>query len=273
MTAIAHTPTFPTLLRTWRRAAGLSQLRLAGLAGASQRHISFLESGRANPSRVMVFALSEALNVPFRDRNDLLMAAGFAPKYTERALEAPGMAPVRNAVDQILQRQEPFPALVLDRLYNIRAANRAAARLTAFLFGDAPPTDPEIAGNLLRVLLGTEVCRERITNWALVASVLLRRLQAEAAAPTAPTDTAAFFEEIMTYAHLPSDWRQRSDADWRHPMLTVEFAGNDRHFSLFSTFTILGAPFDITLQEIRIESYFPADDEAVAFFATDDPPD
>ena len=269
MNTVQPETSFQSLLKTWRGAAGISQLRLAGLSGSSQRHISFLESGRANPSRVMVFALSEALAIPFRERNEMLLAAGFAPKYRESPLDSPRLDSVRAAIDQILSAQEPYPAVVLDRLYNVRRANPAAGRLTRFLFDvdspDSPP--PAVAQNTLRAILHPDGCRERIENWELVAAVLLRRLQAEATSPTAPPDAGALFEELSTGEHVPPDWRRRADLDWRYPMLTIDFRHGDQRFSLFSTMTTLGAPFDITLQEIRIESYFPADSAAMDFFS------
>ena len=164
--------TFGSLLCRWRQASGMSQLQLAGRAGVSQRHVSFLESGRANPSRVMIFALSEALAVPLRDRNDLLLAAGFAPTYRRTSLEAPEMAPVREALARILVAHEPYPAIVFDRLYDIVQANRAARRLIAFLFAERAP-DPTIAGNVLRSVLHPQGCRGAMENWDDLAAILL----------------------------------------------------------------------------------------------------
>src|SRR5712664_3472877 len=153
--ALASQPDmFGPMLRAWRRRRGASQLALALQSGVSQRHVSFLESGRAKPSREMVVQLSTALDVPLRQRNTMLLAAGFAPAYRESNLGAPELTPVRQAIERILKQQEPYPAIVIDRLWNFLQGNEAASAFTIFLFeGPPPPPPPGKAPNILRWLL------------------------------------------------------------------------------------------------------------------------
>src|SRR5260221_5235668 len=142
---------FGPMLRAWRRRRGASQLALALQSGVSQRHVSFLESGRARPSREMVVQLSTALDVPLRQRNAMLLAAGFAPAYRETNLAAPELLPVRKAIDHMLKKQEPYPAVVIDRLWHLIQANEAAQAFTMFLFEGPPPAPPPgKSPNLLR---------------------------------------------------------------------------------------------------------------------------
>lgn len=260
--------TFPSVLKEWRQSTGLSQLELALRCGSSQKHISFLESGRSNPSKVMVFSISEAMQIPLRDRNELLLAAGFAPGYGKRNLDDPSLASTREAINRILENQTPYPAFVYDRLHNVLLANPAALKLQAFLYDAQSLMDlPHFAGNILRGLLHPDGYRRFVTNWDSLASVMLRRLRAEIFSAGQPKEALELLEEVSSYEGIPTDWQHRSDLDWRQPMLTVDFSKDGKEFSLFTTLTSLGAPFDITLQEIRIESYFPADDAARAFFS------
>lgn len=266
-TAESPSPTFPSILKEWRQSVGLSQLELALRCGSSQKHISFLESGRSNASKIMIFAISEALEIPLRDRNELLLAAGYAPGYQKRNLDDPALAPTKAAIQRILSNHEPFPAFVYDRLHNVLLANNSALKLQAFLYDAQSIADlPPFAGNILRGLLHPDGYKQYIENWDMLASVMLRRLRAESFAFGKPREAIDLLEELSSYPGIPEDWQHRSDLDWREPMLTVDFAKDDLKFSLFTTLTSLGAPFDITLQEIRIESYYPADDAAKEFF-------
>ena len=172
--------TFGPMLRAWRRRRGASQLSLALQSGVSQRHVSFLESGRARPSREMVVQLSTALDVPLRQRNEMLLAAGFAPAYRETNLGAPELAPVRRAIDFMLKQQEPYPAVVIDRLWNLLQANDAANAFTVFLFEGMPPAPPPGKGpNLLRWILDPKALRSKISNWEEVARYLVSTTYAE----------------------------------------------------------------------------------------------
>src|SRR4051794_38041630 len=158
-------------LRWWRERRGLSQLELAGVADSSQRHISFLESGRTRPSRDMVLRLAGALDVPLRQQNALLLAAGYAPVWRERDLAAPELAQVNRALDHMLAQQEPFPALVVDRRWNLMRANAGAGRLIGFLTGGPPPSGPV---NLADALLAPDGLKPLIVNWADVALYFVR---------------------------------------------------------------------------------------------------
>ena len=170
---------FAARLHWWRERRGLSQLELAGRADISQRHLSFLELGRASPSRQMVLRLAEALDMPLRQHNALLLAAGFAPTWRESGLDAPELAQVANAVDHMLAQQEPFPAVAVDRHWHLLKANGGAVRLVEFLVGPLPPGTPI---NLADALVAPDVLRPYLVNWAEVVRYFIRSVEADAAA-------------------------------------------------------------------------------------------
>ncbi len=259
--------TFGPMLRAWRRRRGASQLSLALQSGVSQRHVSFLESGRARPSREMVVQLSTALDVPLRQRNEMLLAAGFAPAYRESNLAAPELAPVRRAIDFMLKQQEPYPAVVIDRLWNLLQANDAANAFTVFLFEGMPPAPPPGKGpNLLRWILDPNALRSKISNWEEVARYLVSTTYAEILAAGGEPKALAFIEEIMTYPDVPASFRKLRFEERPAPMLTVDYLVGGKALSVFTTIATLGTPQDITLQEVRVESFFPADDRSDALF-------
>ena len=258
---------FGPMLRTWRRRRGASQLSLALQSGVSQRHVSFLESGRAKPSREMVVQLSTALDVPLRQRNAMLLAAGFAPVYRESNLAAPELAPVRQAIDRMLKQQEPYPAVVIDRLWNLLEGNDAAQAFTLFLFeGPPPPSPPGKAPNLLRWILDPKALRSRIANWEEVARYLVSTTYAEILAAGGEPKALAFIEEIMAYPDVPASFRKLRFEERPQPVLTVDYVVGGKALSVFTTIATLGTPQDVTLQEVRIESFFPADDRSDALF-------
>jgi len=263
----APVDTFGPMLRAWRRRRGASQLALALQSGVSQRHVSFLESGRARPSREMVVQLSTALDVPLRQRNEMLLAAGFAPAYRESNLAAPELAPVRRAIDFMLKQQEPYPAVVIDRLWNLLQANEAANAFTVFLFEGMPPAPPPGKGpNLLRWILDPQALRSKIANWEEVARYLVSTTYAEILAAGGEPRALAFIEEIMAYPDVPASFRKLRFEERPAPVLTVDYLVGGRALSVFTTIATLGTPQDITLQEVRIESFFPADDRSDALF-------
>ena len=266
--SFAATPDlFGPMLRTWRRRRGASQLALALQSGVSQRHVSFLESGRAKPSREMVVQLSTALDVPLRQRNAMLLAAGFAPVYRESSLTAPELAPVRRAIDHMLKQQEPYPAVVIDRLWNLLQANEAANAFTVFLFEGPPsPPPPGKAPNLLRWILDPKALRSRISNWEEVARYLVSTTYAEILAAGGEPKALSFIEEIMAYPDVPASFRKLRFEDRPAPMLTIDYLVGGKALSVFTTIATLGTPQDITLQEVRIECFFPADDRSDALF-------
>ena len=258
---------FGPMLRTWRRRRGASQLALALQSGVSQRHVSFLESGRARPSREMVVQLTSALDVPLRQRNAMLLAAGFAPVYRESNLTAPELTPVRQAIERMLKQQEPYPAVVIDRLWNLLQANEAANAFTIFLFeGPPPPPPPGKQPNLLRWLLDPRALRSKIVNWEEVARYLVSTTYAEILADGGEPKALAFVEEIMGYSDVPASFRKVRFDDRPSPVLTIDCMVGSKALSVFTTIATLGTPQDITLQEVRIESFFPADDRSDALF-------
>lgn len=258
---------FGPMLRAWRRRRGASQLALALQSGVSQRHVSFLESGRARPSREMVVQLASALDVPLRQRNAMLLAAGFAPFYRESSLGAPELAPVRQAIDRMLKQQEPYPALVIDRLWNLLEANEAAIAFTLFLHeGPPPPPPPGKPPNLLRSLLDPNGLRAKLANWEDVARYLVSTTYAEILAAGGEPKALAFIEEIMAYPGVPASFRRVRFEDRPPPVLTLDYIVGGRSLSVFTTIATLGTPQDVTLQEVRIECFFPADDRSDALF-------
>ncbi len=265
--AVTQPDLFGPMLRTWRRRRGASQLALALQSGVSQRHVSFLESGRARPSREMVVQLSTALDIPLRQRNAMLLAAGFAPVYRESNLAAPELTPVRQAIDRILEKHEPYPAVVIDRLWNLLQANEAAQAFTLFLFEGPPPApSPGKGPNVLRWLLDPQALRAKIANWEEVARYLVSTTYAEILAAGGEPRALAFIEEIMAYPDVPASFRKLRFEDRPTPVLTVEYLVGGKALSVFTTIATLGTPQDITLQEIRIECFFPADERSDALF-------
>jgi transcriptional regulator with XRE-family HTH domain len=252
---MASASPFGPRLRWWRTHRGQSQLALAGAAEISQRHLSFLESGRTAPSRDMVLRLAAALDVPLRQQNALLLAAGFAPVWRESALAAPELTQVMRALDHMLDQQEPYPAFVVDRRWNLLRLNRGAARMTEFLLG--PPADPAAPVNLADALMSPDVLRPLIVNWEEVALYFLRGVQADALAD-GTAETAALLRRLSAYADGAALARQ-VPAESHGPVLTIHFRKGDTSLKLFTTIATLGTAHDVTLQEIRIECFFPAD--------------
>ena len=246
------------LLREWRGIHGMSQLDLALAANVSSRHISFLETGRSRPSRTMVLRLAETLDLPLRERNAMLVAAGFAPLYRESELQHNDLAPVRRALELVLRSHEPFPAFVLDRAWNIVLANRAHHRLLSTLLPAAARSEPV---NVVRLVLDPSFLRPLIGNWELVAHVVGHRIRRQLRTPDVSRDAKRQFEELLS---LPGV-REAMDRVQAPPdaavvvPLQLELGG--RRLSWFSTIATIGTPQDVTLDELRIESLFPADDE------------
>ncbi|WP_454738178.1 helix-turn-helix domain-containing protein [Cupriavidus necator] len=272
---------FPGLLRYWRSKRGYSQLALSLAAGVSQRHISFLESGRARPSREMVLALAERLGVPLRQRNRLLLAGGFAPAYSEHALASPPLQMVQQAIALILSKQEPYPAVVLDRFWNLVDANRAYRRmLDTLLDGRAPAALSDAQGeggrriNLMLTVFDPDGLWPVIENARQVGRYLLRRVWQELQVQAHDQTAREIFRRIADWhpdmvgaggALLPDDEGAEGPPP---PVLPVVLHAGAFRASLFSTLTTLGIPQDITLQELRIECFFPADDATRTLFET-----
>ncbi len=258
---------FPRLLRDWRRRRRLSQLDLALMSGVSQRHVSFLESGRANPSRQMILQLSETLEVPLRDRNDWLAAGGFAPLYRTRTLDDPQMSQVMGAVRMMLSAHEPFPAAAVDRAWNVRMANTAFDRLvdmlSAMTGGDVWVRVGGGQRNLMRLFFHPLGVRSLVANWAVVGPLIWRRAQREAEMYGGQEMTAVL-----------ADLKPHQDADvlWSAadaalvPVLPFNLRLADLEISMFAIISTLGTPQDVTADELRIETLFPADPRTETLF-------
>jgi transcriptional regulator with XRE-family HTH domain len=249
------------LLQYWRKTRHLSQLALAGEAEVSPRHLCFIETGRSRPSREMVVLLASVLDVPLRERNALLLAAGFAPIYLETSLEAAALEPVRIALDAILRQQEPFPAVVMNRRWDILRGNEGATRFFSFLLGDRGGDRPP---NVLRLMFHPEGLRPHVTNWEAVASALVQRVHRESVSGVTDEATAKLLDEIFAYPGVPARLRRPNLEDPLVPVVAVRFQKDGAPFNFFSTVTTLGTPQDITLQELRIECFFPGDDATEA---------
>jgi transcriptional regulator with XRE-family HTH domain len=255
---------FGALLREWRSTRRLSQLDLALAAEVSARHISYVETGKAQPSREMVARLADTLEMPLRERNALLVAAGYAAQYPETALTAPELARIHRAIDFILAQQEPYPAFVIDRHWNILMANRAAQRVNRFLLSGRPSPH----ANMLRHVFDPDDLRAALANWEEVAGDLIRHLHNEIAA--APNDAAAraLLDEALAYPDVPQRWRTRELGMMPSPLLTTVFRRDGQELRFFSSITTFATPRDITLDELRIECCFPMDDATAAFCRT-----
>lgn len=233
----------------------MSQLDLALEADISTKHLSFLETGRSQPSRDMVLLLAEQLEIPLRERNVLLVAAGFAPVFAERPLQDPALQAARKAVDLVLAGHEPYPALAVDRHWTLVAANGAVARLMAG--ADAALLQPPV--NVLRLSLHPKGLAPRIANLPEWRAHLLARLRRQIEISADPV-LGELLRELGAYP-APSAARSRpgSEREYAGVLVPVQFASDDGLLSFFSTTTVFGTPLDITLSELALESFFPAD--------------
>ncbi len=250
--ASSATPAFGHMLKQWRTTRHMSQLTLATEAGVSTRHLSFLETGRAQPSREMVQLLTGMLDVPLGERNALLVAAGYAPMYGERPLGAPELEPVRRALEFILRQQEPFPALVLDGTWNIIMGNEAARRVFA------PYKSTCTTPNVMRKVFDPNQMRPFIVNWQEIAACLMHSVHREVAAMGSEA-LVALRDELLSYPGVPARWRTPDALSSVDPLVAMHLRKGDASMSFFSTITQFATPRDITLQQLKIECFFPAD--------------
>jgi transcriptional regulator with XRE-family HTH domain len=255
VTTISNT-SFGALLRRWRSVRRLSQLDLALDADISTRHLSCIETGRAQPSREMVLLLAEALQVPMRERNALLLAAGFAPLYRDTALDTPELEAARQAIELFTTQLEPNPVLVLDRHWNILKMNAGAQRFLALF----PGSDSVTPLNGPRLAFHPQGLRPYIENWEAVAAHIIRRVHREVADNPSDEMLKCFLEELLSYPNVPSRWRMLDFDDAPPPFLTINYNWRNSTLRLFSALTSFGTAQDIALQELRIESFFPADE-------------
>lgn len=258
-------PRVGPLLAYWRNLRRKSQLALATEAAVSPRHVSFIESGRSKPSRDMVLLLAGVLDIPLRERNTLLNAAGFAAAYRESELAGPQLAAVRQALDAILAQHRPFPAVVLDRRWNLVGRNDAAERFFAFLLAGSD-VGALGAPNVLRLMFHPGGLRPRVVNWEQAAEALVQRVHREAVGNALDDDVHRVLAEVLAYPGVPARWARPDLATSLLPIIPIQFERDGQRFSYFSTVTTLGTPIDVTAQEVRIECFFPADERSDALF-------
>lgn len=249
-------------LRDWRQRRRMTQLDLALEAEISPKHLSFVETGRAQPSRQMVLHLAEHLDLPLRERNAMLVAAGFAPVYPERALDAPDLAAVRRAVDLVLKGHEPFPALVVDRHWNLVAANAAAA---AFMVADSELTTPPV--NVLRMSLHPKGLASRIINLTEWRAHILDRLRRQIDA-TADPALEALHGELKAFPAPPAAVGGAHGVDYGGVAVPLKLQTEAGVLAFISTMTVFGTPVDVTVSELALETFFPADEFTLGVLQT-----
>lgn len=254
---------FAHLLKTWRQRRRLSQLGLALSSGVSQRHVSFLESGRAQPSRSMILQLSETLEVPLRERNDWLVAAGFAPMFKTRPLDDPRMSQVMAAVRMMLANHAPFPAVAVDRAWNIRMTNAPFDMLSAMIGADVWARVGGTERNLMRLLFHPSGIKPLVANWKLVAPLLWLRAQREAET-LGGEEMKRVLAELGQYQDEDTLWSAEDAA--LVPVLPLEIVKDGVRISLFTVIATFGTAQDVTADELRIESFFPADEATERLF-------
>jgi transcriptional regulator with XRE-family HTH domain len=259
MTAATATGTsFGSLLRDWRRRRRLTQLDLGLQADVSARHLSFLETGRSRPSREMVLLLAEELDVPLRGRNELMLAAGYAPAYGDHSLDDAEMTEVRRSLNRILQGHSPYPAVLVDGSWNLLGANAATSLLTELV-------DPELLTppvNVLRASLHPRGLAPHVVDLAEYAAHLVSRLRRQAER-AATTGLRVLLDELVGYCRDAGLDPMAQPRD--RIVLPLRLRHPDQDLTLFSTVAVLGAPLDVTLDEIAVESFFPADDATSAY--------
>ncbi|NND66133.1 MAG: helix-turn-helix transcriptional regulator [Halioglobus sp.] len=265
MSSAASQP-FQSACRQWRQFRKFSQLDLALAANVSQRHVSWLETGRSQPSREMVVRLCEAMEIPLRERNLLLQSAGFAAEYRETDLEDPEMTPVLDALQHVLSHHEPLPAMVVDRFWNVRMKNSAADLLLA-IEGDPEALLRSVGSvgeiNLALLTLHPNGLRKYISNWEQAAPAFILRLRNEALA----SGDRAVQERFEQYIALAGEMDAASTLSGSQlPILPLELNVQGLSLSLFSVISTFGTPQDITTDELRIEAFYPTDEATQAFF-------
>jgi transcriptional regulator with XRE-family HTH domain len=261
------------LLRYWRRSRGRNQLDLAIDTGISQRHISFVESGRSHPSRQTLLEIAQVLDVPLRERNALLLSAGYAPVYSEAAWNSTQMQSVTKALERILRQHDPFPALIMDRYWNVLMANESATRFFNCFIDMSQRKGPR---NMLHLIFDPEGMRPFVEHWDQVAASLIHRVRTEATGRVTDGKTKELMASLLAYSDgkigLASGANPNHTApqDEGHraigtppvlPMIPISFRRSEMVLNYFSLVTTVGTPQTVAAQELRIESMFPADEE------------
>ena len=254
------------ILRRWRKVRHLSQMELALAANVSTRHLSFVETGRARPGYDLLLRLAEVLQLPLRHSNALLVAGGFAPHYTDWSLDDDRTGMIRAALEHLLKQHNPYPAVVVDRNYEVVMHNAGFEAAVLWLTDDA--TTLHRYTNMFRLMFADDGLRPYITNWRALEHVLLKRLYDESIVYQSEALMALYRElagenDLLQPPPLDDD---PTGFDPQVPVVTVKLCKDDVHLALFSTMTTFGTAIDVTIQELRIESFFPADESTQAFF-------
>jgi transcriptional regulator with XRE-family HTH domain len=250
---------FGQQLRQWRQIRGMSQLDLAMEADSSARHLSFIETGRSRPSRDMVLRLAEVLEMPLRERNRLLTAAGYSAAYRETALDAAALEQVRRVLDRILEKQEPYPAIVMNRCFDILMINHGGASIMNMLGlkigGTSGPP------NLLRLLLHPEGLKSYLMDWEGAAQHMIQRAHRQVRGEADTDPLARILEEVLAYPGVPTGFSHQDPTHDAAPVLPLEFRVGEATLSWITTVASFGTPQDVTAEEIMVESMFPANRE------------
>jgi transcriptional regulator with XRE-family HTH domain len=251
------------LLRHWRDVRGTSQLNLALDAGMSQRHLSFIESGRSAPSRQVLTSILQSLDVPLRERNAVYLAAGYAPVYSEAPWNATEMQGITRALDRMLRQHDPFPAMVMDRYWNVLSTNESSPRFFGSFIDMAAHTGPR---NMLHLIFDPKGMRPFVVDWEAVAKSLIQRVHRETIGRVLDGRTRSLLDELFAYPGVDASWRLQGSVGpaANLPMIAMGFKKNGKVLSYFSLVTTVGAPQSVAAQELRIESMFPADEETEA---------
>jgi len=248
-------PPIGVLLREMRGARRMSQMQLGLECGISARHLGFVEVGKARLSREAVARVAGAMGLALRERNALLLSAGYSPQFEERDFASPALERMREAVDLILEHQEPFPAFVLNRHFDVLGANNAALRVNQLVMGERQSRH----ANLLRQIFDPDDFRPVIENWAEVATGFLRRLLAELAANPGDRRGRGLLDELLAYPDVPTEWRSGIACQSDSPVIALSFHSPRGMLRFFETMTTFAAPLDVTLDELRIDCAFPVD--------------
>jgi transcriptional regulator with XRE-family HTH domain len=248
------------LLRHWRDLRGRSQFDLSLDTGVSQRHISFIESGRSVPGRQTLLDIAQALDIPLRDRNTLLLASGYAPIYSEGAWNGPEMQSVTDALERMLRQHEPFPAVVMDRYWNVLMTNEAAPRFFDCFIEMAARKSPR---NMLHLMFDPDGMRPFIANWEDAAKGLFQRVFRESVGRVIDEKTRELLAALLAYPDVKTDWKNPIELSTM-PVIPIGFVRDGQVLNYFSMVTTVGTPQTIAAQELRIECMFPADEATEA---------
>ncbi|MBZ9861417.1 helix-turn-helix domain-containing protein [Mesorhizobium sp. CA12] len=257
------TPDLGVLLRHWRDLRGTSQLDLSLDTGISQRQISFIENGRSVPNRETLMAIARGLDVPLRERNTLLLAAGYAPMFSESAWDSVEMKSVTDALTRILRQHEPFPAVVMDRYWNVLMANESAPRFFGCFIDMSARQGPR---NMLHLMFDPQGMRPFIANWPDVARSLFERVYRESIGRVVDEKTKALLAELLAYPDVENEWKNPVALGFT-PVIPLGFVREGRVLNYFSMVTTVGTPQTVAAQELRVECMFPADEATEALHA------